>query len=186
MRFTPPSVGTVARGNAPGGGKEAGRRAQRGGNRSRLQGGAGLLAQRTRAVRRRFLCPQPARSPAGAAGSHSPHPTRATERSGLGLGPGCSPGPPGPPLLPARDPEAEGAVPAVAGAWPRPVAGRGCAGRGAGLGAAAVGSPHPFPSCAPPTLAHGAHTPSGLLTRRRPLLWHPAPRVPAAPFIRTL
>lgn len=181
MRFTPPSVGTVARGNAPGGGKEAGRRALHGGNRPRPQRGAGLwpsgrglLGGSSSALSQ--LRPRP-----GAAGVTRPI-LPATEHSGLGLGPAAHPAParPAPPTRP--DPEAEGAVPAVAGAWPRPVAGRGSAGRGAGWWGLRRPEPAPFPSWRSSPLSHGARTPSGLLTLGRPLLGAPSPRRSRSPF----
>lgn len=136
MRFTPPSVGTVAPGNAPGGGKEAGRRAQHRGQPSPPAAGRRALAQRARAARRLFHRPQPAPTPPGAAGSLAPSSPRRNILGWALVRLLTRPARPAPPTRP--HPEAEGAVPAVAGAWPRPVAGRGSAGRGAGLGAAAL------------------------------------------------
>lgn len=136
MRFTPPSVGTVAPGNAPGGGKEAGRRAQHRGQPPQPAAGRRALAQRARAARRLFLRPQPAPSPPGAAGSLAPSSPRRNIPGWALVRLLTRPARPAPPTRP--HPEAEGAVTAVAGAWPRPVAGRGSAGRGAGLGAAAL------------------------------------------------
>lgn len=102
MRFTPPSVGTVARGNAPGGGKEAGRRAQRGGNRPRLQGGAGLFGPAGAGCAEALPPPSASSVPARGCGVTlaSSYPRDGTFR--VGLGSRCSPGPPGPPLLPGR------------------------------------------------------------------------------------
>lgn len=172
MRFTPPSVGTVARGNAPGGGKEAGRRAQRGGQPFPPAGGRRALAQRARAVRRLFLRPQPAPSPPGAAGSLAPSCPQRNVPGWAWVRLLTRPARPAPTTRP--DPEAEGAVPAVAGAWPRPVAGRGSAGRGAGPGllqwepapfpflrssAARPGCPHPLWSPRPSPPSPGAPGP---------------------------
>lgn len=179
MRFTPPSVRTVARGNAPGGGKEAGRRAPRGGKRPRPQGGAGLWPSG------RGLCggspsalsqlrPRP-----GLRG-HSPHPARdGTFR--VGLGSGCSPGPPGPPLPPARTRRLRGRGRPWRAPGPAPsrVAGLRGVGRGWGL---PRWEPAPFPFLRSSAARPGARAPPGLLPRRRPLSWHPARSVPAAPF----
>lgn len=139
------------------------------------------MAQRARAVRRLFLRPQPAPSPPGAAGSLAPSCPRQNVPGWAWVRLLTRPARPAPTTRP--DPEAEGAVPAVAGAWPRPAPSRVAGLRGVGRGRGCCnGSPHPFPSCAPPPLARGAHTPCGLLARRRPLLGHPGPGVPAAPF----
>lgn len=96
------------------------------------------MAQRARAARRLFLLPQPAPSPPGAVGSLAPSCPRRNVLGWAWVRLLTRPARPAPPTGP--NPEAEGAVPAVAGAWPRPVAGRWAAGRGAGLGAAALGA----------------------------------------------
>lgn len=89
------------------------------------------MAQRARAARRLFLRPQPAPSPPGAAGSLAPSCPPRNVRGWAWVRLLTRPARPAPPTR--RDPEAEGAVPAVAGAWPRPVAGLRGVGRGWGL-----------------------------------------------------
>lgn len=88
------------------------------------------MAQRARAARRLFLRPQPAPSPPGAAGSLAPSCPPRNVRGWAWVRLLTRPARPAPPTR--RDPEAEGAVPAVAGAWPRPVAGLRGVGRGWG------------------------------------------------------
>lgn len=181
MRFTPPSVGTVAPGNAPGGGKEAGRRAQHRGQPSPPAAGRRALAQRARAARRLFLRPQPAPTPPGAAGSLAPSFPRRNIPGWALVRLLTRPARPAPPTRP--HPEAEGAVPAVAGAWPRPVAGLRVCGAWGGVGGCGAASPHPLPT--------GAHRRSLTVPRTlvgsspgRPVLGYPAPCVPAAPSHR--
>lgn len=182
MRFTPPSVGTVARGNAPGGGKEARRRAQCGGSRSRPQGVAGLWPS-GRGLRGGFSSSLSRLRPRPGLWGHSPHPARdGTFWVGLGvrlLTRPARPARPAPPTGP--DPEAEGAVPAVASAWPRPVAGRGSRGVGQGWGLLRW-EPAPFPflrsSAARPRCPHPFWSPRP----SPPSPGAPSPGVPQAPF----
>lgn len=135
------------------------------------------MAQRARAARRLFLRSQPAPSLPGAAGSLAPSCPRGNVPVWAWVRLLTRPARPAPPTR--RDPEAEGAVPAVAGAWPRPVAGLRGVGRGWGLlrwepaplsflrsSAARPWCPRPFGS------PHPSPPPPG----------HPAPGVPAAPF----
>lgn len=182
MRFTPPSVGTVVRGNASGGGKEARRRAQCRGSRSRPQGVAGLWPS-GRGLRGGFSSSLSRLRPRPGLWGHSPHPARdGTFWVGLGSGysPG-PPGPPGPPLPPARTRRLRGRCRPWRAPGPAPSRVAGLRGVEQGWGplrwepapvpflrssAARPRCPHPFWSPRPSPPSPGA----------------PSPGVPAAPF----
>lgn len=179
MRFTPPSIGTVAPGNAPGGGKEARRRAQRGGNRSRPQGVAGLWPS-GRGLHGGSSSSLSRLRPRPGLWGHSPHPARdGTFR--VGLGSGCSPGPPGPPLPPAGTRRLRGRCRLWRAPGPAPsrVAGLRGVGRGWGL---LRWEPEPFPFLRPSAARFRCPHPFWSPRPSPPSPGAPSPGVPAAPF----